>query len=374
MIGQRLAAVRVLHVVSGDLWAGAEAQVAALVAELARELQLQLHAVVLNPGELERRLRAAGVGVTVLDESRLNAWQILRGLRAVVRDFQPDVIHTHREKENVLGGLAARLAGCASLRTVHGASEHRPPAWRLDKQAIRGLDRYAERHWQQASVAVSDELGQRLRTERPGVSIEVIHNGIDLDALALLREKHRAHAVGQRPRRVAFLGRLVPVKRVDLFLEMARQCLDAKGGGLTFDVVGEGPLTAELQGLADRLGLQGRVTFHGFRSDAVAMLADVDVLIFSSDHEGTPMAALEAIGIGVPVVARAVGGLPELLSGVVGCRLVEGDDPTALASAVLAVLGGHEEPRLPERYDIRSGAALYRKLCERVGARIPGKR
>jgi hypothetical protein len=127
-----IGAVRILHVVSGDLWAGAEAQVAALVAELARSPQLQLHAVVLNHGELEMRLRAAGVGVTVLDESQLSAWRILRGIRAVVRDFRPDVIHTHREKENVLGGLAARLAGCASLRTVHGAAKHRPPVWRIN--------------------------------------------------------------------------------------------------------------------------------------------------------------------------------------------------------------------------------------------------
>jgi glycosyltransferase involved in cell wall biosynthesis len=363
-----------LHVVSGDLWAGAEAQVAALVAELARDPQLQLHAVVLNPGELERRLRTAGVGVTVLDESQLNAWQILRGLRAVAQEFRPDVVHTHREKENVLGGLAARLVGCASLRTVHGASEHRPPAWRLDKQAIRGLDRYAERHWQLASVAVSDELGRRLRAERLGVSIEVIHNGIDLDALVPLRAKHRARGDGQRPKRVAFLGRLVPVKRVDLFLEMARQCVEAGSGDLIFDVVGDGPLTTELQGLAARLGLQQHVKFHGFRSDAVALLADVDVLVFSSDHEGTPMAALEAIGMGVPVVARAVGGLPELLSGVAGCRLFEGADPAALASAVLAVLGGHEEPRLPERYDIRCGAALYGELYQRVAADVPARR
>jgi glycosyltransferase involved in cell wall biosynthesis len=374
MSGHRLAAVRVLHVVSGDLWAGAEAQLAALVAELARDPQLQLHAVVLNSGELERRLRAAGIGVTVLDESRLSAWGILRGIRAVVRDFRPDVIHTHREKENVLGGLAARLAGCASLRTVHGASEHRPPAWRLDKQAIRWLDRYAERHWQQASVAVSDELGLRLSAERPATAIEVIHNGIDPDALADLRERRRARDAAQRPKRVAFLGRLVPVKRVDLFLEMARQCQAVGGGEPTFDVVGEGPLAAELRGLADRLGLQARVTFHGFRPDAVALLADVDALVFTSDHEGTPMAALEAIAIGVPVVARAVGGLPELLTGVDGCRLVEGDDPAALAEAVLAVLEGLQEPRLPERYDIRRGATLYRQLYDRVGARVPGGR
>jgi glycosyltransferase involved in cell wall biosynthesis len=362
MIGYRLAAVRVLHVVSGDLWAGAEAQVAALVAELARDPQLQLHAVVLNPGELERRLRAAGVDVTLLDESQLGVWRILRGIRAVVRNFRPDVIHTHREKENVLGGLAARLAGRASLRTVHGASEHPPPVWRIDKQAIRWLDRFAERHWQQASVAVSDELGQRLRTERPGITVEVIHNGIDFDALTALREHHRARAVGQRPRRVAFLGRLVPVKRVDLFLKMARKCLDAGSGELIFDVVGEGPLAPELRALADRLGLQERVTFHGFRSDAVALLADVDALVFTSDHEGTPMAALEAIAIGVPVVARVVGGLPEMLSGVAGCRLVEGDEPAAFAAAVCAVLEAGEHPPLPERYNIRRCAALYREL------------
>jgi glycosyltransferase involved in cell wall biosynthesis len=213
-------------------------------------------------------------------------------------------------------------------------------------------------------VAVSDELGQRLRTERPGITVEVIHNGIDLDALAALRDQHWARVLGHRPKRVAFLGRLVPDKRVDLFLEVARKCLDARGGELTFDLVGEGPLAAELRGLADRLGLQERVTFHGFRPDAVALLAEVDVLVFASDHEGTPMAALEALAIGVPVVARAVGGLPEMLSGVAGCRLVEGDEPAAFAAAVCAVLAAGEHPQLPERYNIRRCAALYRELYE----------
>ncbi len=358
--------LRVLHVASGDLWAGAEAQVAALVAELARDPTLQLQAVLLNRGELERRLCAAGVAVTLLDEARFRSWQILSGIRRVVRDFRPDVVHTHRDKENVLGGLAARLAGCASMRTVHGASEHRPPGWRLDKQAIRWLDRYAERHWQQASVAVSGELGRRLRKERPGISVKVIHNGLDLAALGALREQHLARDPGQGPKKVTFVGRLVPVKRVDLFLEMARKSLDVGSCELKFDIVGEGPLAAELRRLADRLALGGRVEFHGFRPDAVAWMASVDMLVFTSDHEGTPMAALEALAIGVPVVARAVGGLPELLSGVTGCHLVAGDEPAALAEAVHAVLEAGENPQLPQRYDIRRGAALYRELYENL--------
>jgi glycosyltransferase involved in cell wall biosynthesis len=76
----------------------------------------------------------------------------------------------------------------------------------------------------------------------------------------------------------------------------------------------------------------------------------------------------------VLVVARAVGGAPELLGGVARCRLVEGDDPSALATALVAVLEAGEVPRLPERYDIRRGATLYRQLYDRVGARVPGGR
>jgi len=356
--------LRVLHVVSGDLWAGAEAQVAALVAELARDPVLQLHIVVLNKGELERRLRAAGVGVTLLDEAQLNVWRIFRGIRRVVRDFRPNIVHTHRGKENVLGGLAARLAGCASLRTVHGASEHRSPVWRIDKQAIRWLDSYAERNWQQTSVAVSDELGRRLSDERPGMAVKVIQNGLDRNALEHLRARHLARDAGQRSRRVAFIGRLVPVKRVDLFLRMARNAVEMGRFDLAFDVIGEGPLADTLRALADYLDLQERVTFYGFRPDALALLADVDVLVFTSDHEGTPMAALEALAIGVPVVARAVGGMPEMLSGVVGCRLLEGAEPAALLAAVVAVLEAGEHPTLPKRYDIRRCGALYRGLYE----------
>ena len=199
----------------------------------------------------------------------------------------------------------------------------------------------------------------------------MIHNSLDLEVLGDLRERHLTRGTGQRPRRVAFLGRLVPVKRVDLFLEMARNCVDVAPCKLTFDVVGEGPLAAALREVADRLAMRGRLTFHGFRPDAVAWLADVDVLVFTSDHEGAPMAALEALAIGVPVVARAVGGLPEMLSGVAGCRLVEGDDPAVLAEAVLDALDAGEQPQVPERYGIRRCADLYRQLYKRVAQSQP---
>jgi glycosyltransferase involved in cell wall biosynthesis len=364
------APLRILHIASGDLWAGAEAQVAALLSELARSPEVELHAALLNPGELAERLQAAGIPVTVLDESRLSAFSILWGIRQLVRSFDPQVVHTHRTKENVLGGVAAWLEGRRrSVRTVHGAPEHRPPSWRIDKQVYRALDGYAARRWQQVSVAVSEDLGRLLRSAGSGAKVEVVHNGLDPALFAELRSRR----VGRQPdrtRRVLLLGRLVPVKRADLFLRTARTLVSRAAVDWHFDVVGDGPLLAGTRSLARDLAIDDRVTFHGFRSDAVDLLAASDVLVFSSDHEGTPMAALEALAIGVPIVARAVGGLVEMLEGIPGCRLVPGDRPEALAAAIEQVVGPGEtaRPELPQRYGIAACAQQYRELYSRLVA------
>src|SRR5277367_5793662 len=115
--------VRVLHIISGDLWAGAEAQAFTQLSAL-HEANVTVAAALLNEGELAARLRARGVPVTVLDESRLSGTGILLALRRLMREWRPDIVHTHRTKENILGSLANRLAGnVPSVRTVHGASE-----------------------------------------------------------------------------------------------------------------------------------------------------------------------------------------------------------------------------------------------------------
>lgn len=358
--------LRVLHVMSGDLWAGAEAQACALLKELSRNPSFELRAALFNPGELEMRLRQAGIPVSVFDERSASSWRIALRLRQLVREFDPHVVHTHGFKENVLGGLAARSTGHrTSLRTVHGAPEHRPPPWRVDKQLARVLDDWAETRWQQASVAVSDDLGSRLRRQRTGIRVEVIHNGLDLAEFDKLRQRHSAR-LRDRSERVAFIGRLVPVKRVDLFLEAAGILVERDRGRWHFDIIGDGPLREELGRSAAAKALAAQVTFHGFRSDAVEMLPDCDVLAFTSDHEGTPMAALEALAVGVPVVARAVGGLVEMLTGLRGCRLVDSDQPEVIAAAIEACVESGERPELPPRYSISTCAKGYEALYARL--------
>ena len=118
--------INVLHIASGDLWAGAEVQLFTLAKALNNRKDIDISVVLLNHGMLEQKLLNEGIDVNVLDESTLNGFQILLQLIYIVREIKPDVIHTHRVKENVLGSVAALFNNIPTIRTQHGAPEHKP--------------------------------------------------------------------------------------------------------------------------------------------------------------------------------------------------------------------------------------------------------
>jgi glycosyltransferase involved in cell wall biosynthesis len=363
--------LRVMHVASGDLWAGAEVQVLCLATALSRLPGMRVEVVLLNPGELGRRLAAAGVEVTVLDESRLSAAAILSALWSRVREVRPDVVHTHRRKENVLGALAALAAPEArSLRTVHGAEEYLPGPLQWRKGLARLLDRLVGRRLQARVVAVSNPLAELLRRRFPG-RVAVIENGIDVEEV---RRRARAAvdlAGAGDGLKVAFVGRLVRVKRLDVFLEIAAEALRRVPGGFRFYVVGDGPARDAAHRTAEALGLGKAVAWVGFTPDAPAWLGKMDAMLVTSDHEGLPMNVLEALCLGVPVVAHAVGGIPEVLEHGKAGTLVEGQRPADFADVLTAL---RDDPRpflekadrgrrvVAERYGADRMAARYRDL------------
>ncbi len=308
---------RVMHILSGDLWAGAEVQAYTLISHLARMADIEVAAVILNEGMLARKLRAAHVPVYVIDEKETGPLQILSRLREIMRSWRPDLIHTHREKENILGSLANRSCGnVVSIRTVHGHKEYGgSKSWRAARHRIvNGLDRWCGRVLQQRFIAVSNALGERLAREFGSKKIVIIENGVDIDAV--LAEKGTAEFRRVEPAcvHVGIVGRLVKVKRVDLFLEAAAllQC-DYPGRGWRFHVFGDGPLRAELEKLSEGLALADSVRFYGHREDIATCIAGLDALVICSDHEGMPMTALEAASLEVPTVAHAVGGLVDVV-------------------------------------------------------------
>jgi L-malate glycosyltransferase len=360
--------IRVLHVASGDLWAGAEAQMYQLLSALRTRPDVQVSAVIFNPGELADRLRVAGVAVTVLDERSTGPLGLLRGILRIVKVTRAQVVHTHRFKENILGSIAARLSGSAlSVRTVHGRPEH-SRGKSLRHAVARFLDSVTAR-LQVGAIGVSKDLCEYLRTHPPRSKVFFVPNGIDTAAVARAASESSSY---QRPSRwtVAIVGRMVPVKRVDLFLETAALLIREQPDRFRFVVVGDGPLLGDMRALASRLGIAADVDFLGFQSNSLAVLRQMDCLVLTSDHEGLPMVVLEALALGVSIVAHAVGGLPEVLGGVAGQRLVTEHTAEGYASGITELAGGEplqgaSEPRkclLPEHFEISRIAQAYADL------------
>jgi L-malate glycosyltransferase len=351
--------MRVLHVISGDLWAGAEVQAYTLLTTLQGESGIQVAAALMNDGELARRLRERNIPVTLFPEQRLNALQILSGLRRLMLDWQPHVVHTHRTKENILGSIANTLSrNVASVRTVHGANEHPPRGWRrLHKKLLHGLDNFCGRYLQHRIIAVSRDLSQKLAGQFPADKLVVIENGVDVEAVRM--QVHPVEFREQEPaaRHIGIVGRLVAVKRVDLFLQMARLLVELEPARQwRFHIFGDGPLRATLAAQAVALNLSDIAVFHGHRHDIVACLAALDVVVICSDHEGLPMTLLEALAVGTPVAAHAVGGMTQLLSDSGGGLLVNRHDAAAYANTVQALLDRNDGPTPPCRPP--PGAAL----------------
>ncbi len=308
--------LRVMHIISGDLWAGAEVQAYTLLKHLAQHVDIFV--ILMNQGELSEKLQQLGIKIQIIDEKHHSSLSIIFKILRQIRQFKPDVIHTHRQKENILGSIANLLATAflgkltPSVRTAHGAPEFNPKG----KQKIQvWLDRFVGRYLQKRIIAVSEDLAKKLSDIFPVSHIDVIQNGVDIDALKELAKipaefklnaPHKAH--------IGIIGRLEPIKRVDIFLEMAAILIKQQPDKWHFHVIGDGKLKEQLEDQSNGLGISKQVTFHGHRKDIPSCIAALDAIIMCSDHEGTPMTALEALALGTPLIAHDVGGLREILS------------------------------------------------------------
>lgn len=303
--------LKVLHIISGDRWAGAEVQAYTLLNQLKNQVTLDV--VLMNEGELANKLRKNNINITVLDESNNSSLVIFKLLRQHIKAFKPDVIHTHRQKENVLGGFANLLSTrAASIRTVHGAPEFTPAGF---KKILYGLDNFVGKYLQQGIISVSADLSQKLAKTFPANKIHTVTNGVDIDEIR--NNIKEVEFKQQQPDHihVGLVGRLDPVKRVDIFLEMSALLLKEHSENLWhFHIFGEGDLLEKLQDQAQQLNITNAVTFHGHRLDISSCISALDAVVMPSDHEGLPMTALEAMALNTPLVAHNVGGLTEVLA------------------------------------------------------------
>lgn len=308
-------------------------------------------------GPLFAQFQAAGVEIEALRTDRLDP-RTLRRLVRLIRGRGVRLVHSHGKGAGVHGRIAARLAGIPAVHTLHGIHYERYPA--PVRAAYLALERRLSRS---TRVVVNVSRAQ----EREGLALglftagqsRVILNGVDvarLAAAALPRgEAREALGLGAASAVVGCAARFDEVKRLDLLVRAV-----AAAPGLTLALVGDGPEAAALRSLAAALGVAARVRFAGERPQAARLFAAFDVFAAASRKEGLPLAVVEAMALGLPVVASDIPAHREVL-GEDSAGLVPGTAEafaTALAALIAdgarrARLGAENRTRARSEFDVR---------------------
>lgn len=274
------------------------------------------------------------------------------GFAEALRRRRPHVFHAH-----LTWPLACKfgLAAAVATRTpAVVATHHLVPPFRLMRRARVQQRLLGSRLVHR--IAVSGEIARSLEAlfGWPRQQITVVYNGIAAEAPPVTADASlRARLLGNHRAVVLVPARLDPLKGHEFLLEAARLLENVH-----VVLAGDGPERSRLEQLAEKLGVSARVTFLGFRSDIPQLLACADVVVLPSLAEGLPLAALEAMSAGRPLVATAIGGTDEAVTDGVTGLLVPPRDGNALAGAVERVLAD------PEEAQRRANAAAARVAIE----------
>ena len=318
---------RILHILSGDLWGGAETQCLLLLSALKERGDSSASALLFADAECARRFSERNIIYCLADES-LSPPAFFSAALAGMREADPELLVAHGYKEGLLAAYASSRLGIPWVAVFHGQSESyrgfRWLKWKLYSSLYKMCAKTSAAAVVCVSHATAKELGlASLKT------LSVIRNAAEL------RNENSSFTLEKQPA-ICMLGRLVAVKRVD----RAIYALSELPEEVNLYLIGDGPERDSLQALAEAKGVQQRVHFLGFREDGAALLSQATLMLITSESEGIPTALLEAMLAGVPVVSSAVGGIPEVFEAVSNypLHLFEQDDATALVDALKETL------------------------------------
>lgn len=390
-----MAIVRIAHVITRLILGGAQENTLLTCEALLREHGDEVLLVTGPPlgpeGSLVERARAGGVPLEIVPTLRRAVhpwrdWQALRAVGRVLRDFQPDVVHTHSAKAGILGRLTAhRLGVPAIVHTVHG-----PPVnmgqGAVGKWLAARAERYAARRCH-GLITVADAMTEQVVEAgiAPREKCTRIYSGMEVEPLlaaAEHREQMRAElGYGDDHVVVGKIARLFPLKGHRFVLAAARQVV-SEHPHVRFLFVGDGVLRDSLEQQADAAGLADHVRFAGLvpPDDIPAYLSAMDMLVHASLREGLPRSVTQALLTGRPAVCFNLDGAPEVVLPEVTGLLVPPEDEAALAAAIGRFaadpqmrirLGAEGQRRWSKIFDHRRMTAEIRALYERILSRRP---
>ncbi|MRS01778.1 glycosyltransferase [bacterium] len=328
----------------------------------------------------KNQLDADGYDVVYLGckELRLRNVPLIFRLKRIMEERCIDVVNCQQHRSTPLGVAAAVLAKQkpAVISTLHGLGT--AATWRrkcLNWLLYKKLDRI---------VGISHGVSQDIVTSNwclPAAKVATIQNGLDYDAFLAQGSKEDARNEILPGKTEGFwfgtAGRLSPVKNQrTLIVAFSKIALNRRNAHLL--IAGTGELAAELENLVNKLNLHGQVHFLGYRRDMPLVFRALDVFVLPSLREGLPLAMLEAMASGLPVIAARVGGIPEVFGEQDLGRLIEPRDPSSLVAAIqemveasperLAAQGRVARLRATEDFSSRRMISGYERLYEQVCA------
>ena len=327
------ASIPILYLITELSTGGAQAALRRLLGGLDRERYAPAAACLYNgDGAVAQGIRA--LGVDVFDAKMRHKTDLLALLRLYrhIRHVHPTILHTSLFHANLSGRILGRLAGVpriiCSERTMAMESEWR---YRANRWTIGLVDRVIA-----VSANVRDFCVSHVGL--PAQKLVVVYNGVTVPQdTQLSRPRARSElALPNDGLVIGTVARLDKVKGIDVLLRSL-----SKVNAATLVIVGDGPERQALETLAQDLGIAERIHWTGNRRDVEHLLSAFDLLVQPSLHEGLPNAVLEAMACGLPVVATAVGGTPEVVEDGVTGMLVPPRVPDALADGVNHLLRDH---------------------------------
>jgi glycosyltransferase involved in cell wall biosynthesis len=329
-------------------------------------------------------IRELGRELSPLGDLR-TAFKLVR----ILRSQRPHIVETHTAKAGAVGRLAARLAGVpVVVHVFHGHVFH-SYFGSMKTQMFINVERILARYTDRIITISPAQYHDIVHTYRiaPPERVLTIPLGLDLQPFSTAEQTSRgrfrsALGIASDTPLIGFVGRLTCVKNPMLFVEAAQRVIQELAPA-RFVFVGDGELRPALEEQVDALGLAQHMIFAGWQADMPSVYADLDLLVITSFNEGTPVTIIEALASGTPVVATAVGGVPDVVMDQQTGLLVPSGDVSSLTQAIARLLGAPEygqglalagQQSVLEQFDIarlvKDMESLYHSLLKEKGVHL----
>lgn len=334
--------IKVLRIINRFNIGGPTFHVTLLTKHLGQAFETKLIGGVPDAGESDSMhvLREYNIKPLVLEElqrdpSFTSDRKAYKKIKEIIREFKPDIVHTHAAKAGALGRRAAHKCGVSVvIHTFHGHVFHsyfNKIKTELFKKIERSLAKKST-----GIIAISEQQKKELSEIHkicPAEKIEVIPLGLDLTRFSENKTENRTRmradlAIKDHEIAIAIVGRLAPVKDHQFFLDVVEQVAEKTEKRIRVFIVGDGSERELIEARANEINAKhkGLITFTSWIEDIASLNHAMDIICLTSKNEGTPVSLIEAQAAGVPVISTDVGGVRDIvLDGLTGYIVSQGD-------------------------------------------------